>query len=113
MRLRNASEIADNIVDIDNALKWGFNWDLGPFETWDAIGLKRSVERMEAEGSTVPAWVKAWIAAGHDSFYERKEGRTFAILNQELQEVKQDQKSFRWRRLSSKTKSFARTAERV
>ena len=80
-------EIADNIVDIDNALKWGFNWEMGPFETWDAIGLKRSVERMEAEGSTVPEWVKAWIAAGHDSFYERKEGRTFAILNQELREI--------------------------
>lgn len=80
-------EIADNIVDIDNALKWGFNWELGPFETWDAIGLKRSVERMEAEGSSVPEWVKAWMDAGHDSFYERKEGRTFAILNQELGEV--------------------------
>lgn len=81
------NEISSNIVDIDNALKWGFNWELGPFETWDAIGLKRSVERMEAEGSTVPEWVKALIAAGHDSFYERKEGRTFAILNQELLEV--------------------------
>ncbi|WNR42212.1 3-hydroxyacyl-CoA dehydrogenase/enoyl-CoA hydratase family protein [Paenibacillus roseipurpureus] len=80
-------EIANNIVDIDNALKWGFNWELGPFETWDAIGLKRSVERMEAEGSAVPVWVKDWIAAGHDSFYERKEGRTFALLNAELREV--------------------------
>lgn len=80
-------EIADNIVDIDNALKWGFNWELGPFETWDAIGLKHSVERMETEGSTVPEWVKEWIDAGHDSFYERKEGRTFAILKQGLGEV--------------------------
>ncbi|MGG1517356.1 3-hydroxyacyl-CoA dehydrogenase/enoyl-CoA hydratase family protein [Paenibacillus oryzisoli] len=73
-------EIADSIVDIDNALKWGFNWELGPFETWDAIGLRRSVERMEAEGSTVPAWVKAWLAAGNESFYRRSEGQTFAYL---------------------------------
>jgi len=70
-------EIADSIVDIDNALKWGFNWDLGPFETWDAIGLKRTVERMEAEGSVVPAWVKEWIALGNDSFYQQNQGRTF------------------------------------
>ncbi|MFC5453030.1 3-hydroxyacyl-CoA dehydrogenase/enoyl-CoA hydratase family protein [Paenibacillus aestuarii] len=73
-------EIADSIVDIDNALKWGFNWDLGPFETWDAIGLKRSVERMEAEGSVVPAWVKEWIALGNDSFYRQNQGRTFYYL---------------------------------
>ncbi|RTD99679.1 3-hydroxyacyl-CoA dehydrogenase/enoyl-CoA hydratase family protein [Paenibacillus whitsoniae] len=73
-------EIADSIVDIDNALKWGFNWELGPFETWDAIGLRRSVERMEAEGSVVPAWVKEWLAAGNESFYRRSEGRTFAYL---------------------------------
>ncbi|MBD0383113.1 3-hydroxyacyl-CoA dehydrogenase/enoyl-CoA hydratase family protein [Paenibacillus sedimenti] len=76
-------EIADSIVEIDNALKWGFNWELGPFETWDAIGLKRSVERMEAEGSTVPAWVKEWIAAGYDSFYQNREGRTFYYLKNE------------------------------
>ncbi|MGG1550746.1 3-hydroxyacyl-CoA dehydrogenase/enoyl-CoA hydratase family protein [Paenibacillus ferrarius] len=73
-------EIADSIVDIDNALKWGFNWELGPFETWDALGLRRSVERMEAEGSVVPAWVKEWLAAGNESFYRRSEGRTFGYL---------------------------------
>ena len=80
-------EIADSIVEIDNALKWGFNWDLGPFETWDAIGLKRSVERMEAEGSKVPDWVKAWIAAGHDSFYENREGQSFYYLKNEFRGV--------------------------
>jgi 3-hydroxyacyl-CoA dehydrogenase len=80
-------EIADSIVEIDNALKWGFNWDLGPFETWDAIGLKRSVERMEAEGSKVPEWVKAWIAAGHDSFYENRGGQSFYYLKNEFRGV--------------------------
>ncbi|SDN76666.1 3-hydroxyacyl-CoA dehydrogenase [Paenibacillus sp. yr247] len=80
-------EIADSIVEIDNALKWGFNWDLGPFETWDAIGLKRSVERMEAEGSKVPAWVKEWIAAGHNSFYENREGRSFYYFKNEYRGV--------------------------
>ncbi|MCY9662022.1 3-hydroxyacyl-CoA dehydrogenase NAD-binding domain-containing protein [Paenibacillus chondroitinus] len=80
-------EIADSIVEIDNALKWGFNWDLGPFETWDAIGLKRSVERMEAEGSEVPEWVKAWIAAGNDSFYTNKEGQSFYYLKNEYKGI--------------------------
>ncbi|MEW9698770.1 3-hydroxyacyl-CoA dehydrogenase/enoyl-CoA hydratase family protein [Paenibacillus sp. SI8] len=76
-------EIADSIVEIDHALKWGFNWDLGPFETWDAIGLKRSVERMEEEGSAVPAWVKKWIAEGHENFYQQRDGQLFYYLKNE------------------------------
>ncbi|MCZ8514709.1 3-hydroxyacyl-CoA dehydrogenase/enoyl-CoA hydratase family protein [Paenibacillus filicis] len=72
-------EIADTVQDVDDAMRWGFNWELGPFEVWDAIGLKRSVERMEAEGETVPAWVKAWLVEGHESFYEQgDEGPRYA-----------------------------------
>lgn len=70
-------EIADSVEDIDNAMKWGFNWELGPFETWDLIGLPESVQRMEAEGLAVPAWVKDWIAAGNKSFYQQKDGEVF------------------------------------
>lgn len=66
-------EIADDIVNIDNGMKWGFAWDLGVFETWDAIGVRRSVERMEAEGYDVPAWVKGMLAAGRETFYGRNE----------------------------------------
>lgn len=76
-------EIADNIVDIDNAMKWGFNWELGPFETWDAIGLVKSVQRMEAEGVAVPQWVKDWIAAGNVNFYKREKGHAFYCLKGE------------------------------
>ncbi|MCZ8518608.1 MULTISPECIES: 3-hydroxyacyl-CoA dehydrogenase/enoyl-CoA hydratase family protein [Paenibacillus] len=72
-------EIADTVQEIDEAMRWGFSWELGPFETWDAIGLVRSVNRMEAEGLTVPAWVKEWIAAGNRSFYRQEEGRTFYV----------------------------------
>ncbi|MNO14308.1 putative 3-hydroxyacyl-CoA dehydrogenase [compost metagenome] len=70
-------EIADSIREIDEAMKWGFNWELGPFETWDAIGLVRSVEKMEAEGLAVPAWVKDWIAEGNTSFYKKDGGSLF------------------------------------
>ena len=43
-------EIADDIVAIDNAMKWGFGWEQGPFEIWDAIGVAKSVEKMKEEG---------------------------------------------------------------
>ena len=79
-------EIADSIVEIDEAMKWGFNWELGPFETWDAIGLERSVKRMESEGLTVPNWVKAWIDEGNQTFYRQKEGTTFYYADGSLHE---------------------------
>ncbi|WP_241154451.1 3-hydroxyacyl-CoA dehydrogenase/enoyl-CoA hydratase family protein [Staphylospora marina] len=66
-------EIADDLVSVDRAMKWGFNWELGPFETWDAIGLEKSVARMREEGETIPAWIEEMLAAGHTSFY-KKEG---------------------------------------
>ena len=80
-------EIADSIQDIDNAMKWGFNWELGPFETWDLIGLPESVQRMEAEGMTVPAWVKEWVAAGNKSFYQEKDGEVFHYFKGEYKGV--------------------------
>src|SRR5699024_909684 len=71
-------EIADDIVSIDNAMKWGFGWRMGPFEMWDAIGVQKSVERMKEEGLTVPSWVENMLAKGHESFYsETSEGRTY------------------------------------
>ncbi len=56
-------EIADDVVDIDRALRWGFGWERGPFETWDALGVKATAAKMEAAGYTVPGWVREQIAA--------------------------------------------------
>ncbi|MBP7734359.1 MAG: enoyl-CoA hydratase/isomerase family protein [Spirochaetes bacterium] len=67
-------EIANSIVDIDNAMKWGFNWEMGPFEIWDAIGLKKSIQKMEKEGMKVPAKVKAMVTKGVTSFYKNEKG---------------------------------------
>ncbi|MCB9777828.1 MAG: 3-hydroxyacyl-CoA dehydrogenase/enoyl-CoA hydratase family protein [Alphaproteobacteria bacterium] len=64
-------EIADDIVNIDRSMRWGFAWDMGPFESWDAIGVAESVERMQADGLTVPAWVLSMLQSGRKSFYER------------------------------------------
>lgn len=71
-------EISDSIADIDNALKWGFGWEMGPFKTWDAIGLATSVPRMQNMGLEVPRFILDMLKAGHKSFYtENAEGQTF------------------------------------
>ena len=76
--VNRTAEISDTIVDIDNAMKWGFNFEMGPFETWDAIGLEASVDKMEKDGFEVPEKVKQMIAAGHASFYKTDMGKRFA-----------------------------------
>ncbi len=70
-------EISDTIVEIDNAMKWGFNFEMGPFETWDAIGVAESVAKMEADGMTVPRSVKDMLAGGKDRFYKLEGGRPY------------------------------------
>ncbi len=72
-------EIADDIVAIDQAMKWGFGWELGPFETWDAIGVEKSVARMREEGETIPPLVEALLASGKTSFYTKEEGKRYAF----------------------------------
>ncbi|MGB7209156.1 MAG: 3-hydroxyacyl-CoA dehydrogenase/enoyl-CoA hydratase family protein [Pyrinomonadaceae bacterium] len=67
-------EIADTIVEIDNAIKWGFGWEIGVFEAWDAIGVAESVERMRKEGQAIPANVEKMLASGATSFYENESG---------------------------------------
>ncbi len=67
-------EIADTIVEIDNAIKWGFGWEIGVFEAWDAIGVTESVERMRKEGQAIPANVEKMLASGATSFYKSENG---------------------------------------
>lgn len=80
-------EIADDIVAIDEAMKWGFGWQLGPFETWDAIGLEKSVKKIEAEGAQVPEWIKEMLANGHTSFYKKENGSVSYYHNGEYKAV--------------------------
>lgn len=77
-------EIADDIVQIDNGMKWGFAWEMGPFETWDAMGVGPSVDRMKSERREVPSWVEEMLAKGRHSFYEWDEQgrRTYWDPNQ-------------------------------
>ena len=62
-------EISDSIVEIDHAMRLGFDWKLGPFELWDAAGVDATVARMKKEGHTVSANVEQLIAGGKKSWY--------------------------------------------
>ena len=66
---RLVGEIADDVVNVDRAMRWGFNWDLGPFEAWDAIGVAESVARMKEDGMDVPQWVVDMVEGGQSNFY--------------------------------------------
>jgi 3-hydroxyacyl-CoA dehydrogenase len=68
-------EISDTIVEIDNAMCWGFNFEMGPFETWDALGVARTVERMRKDKLDVPEAVVQMLEAGCDTFYKIENGR--------------------------------------
>src|SRR5260370_38360967 len=57
-------EIADTVVEVDRAMRWGFNWELGPFEVWDAIGVEKSVAKLKEEGRSVQANLQSMLDAG-------------------------------------------------
>jgi len=69
-------EIADHVVDVDRAMRWGFGWELGPFEIWDALGMQKMAARLEAEGNTRPVLIDKLMRSGAKSFYEREKGET-------------------------------------
>ncbi|MEH6987092.1 3-hydroxyacyl-CoA dehydrogenase/enoyl-CoA hydratase family protein [Cytobacillus firmus] len=85
-------EIADDVTAIDRAMKWGFGWELGPFETWDAIGVEKSVQKMEEAGEEVPAWVKEMLEKGINSFYKEEEGRKYFYHNGEYRLIEENPK---------------------
>ncbi|WP_407643534.1 3-hydroxyacyl-CoA dehydrogenase/enoyl-CoA hydratase family protein [Cohnella endophytica] len=70
-------EIADTVIEIDEAMRWGFNWEEGPFETWDSLGVTETAARLEERGIAVPAPVAAMLAKGSSAFYIRKAGSVF------------------------------------
>ena len=68
-------EITDDIVQIDNSMKWGYNWSMGPFEAWDAVGVAEVCERMKKEGKKLPPIAEALLASGGKSFYKSENGK--------------------------------------
>lgn len=100
---RRLGEVAEDIVQIDNAMKWGFGQALGPFETWDAIGVPESVARMKEEGIDVPGWVEEMLARGQTSFYEGNLGGR-SYWNAKASEKKPEPISPRFMRLPATIK---------
>jgi 3-hydroxyacyl-CoA dehydrogenase len=80
-------EISDDIVAIDRAMKWGFGWEMGPFESWDAIGVAKSVQKMQESGLEVPAWVTDMLEKGFTSFYKEENGNLYLYANGEYKLV--------------------------
>ena len=68
-------EITDDLYKIDDAMRAGFGWELGPFESWDAVGLEKSLALVKAAGKTVAPWVEQMIASGITSFYKIENGQ--------------------------------------
>jgi 3-hydroxyacyl-CoA dehydrogenase len=67
---QHAPDLADDPIAIDHAIKWGFNRELGPFQTWDALGIRETAERMEREGMPVPELVQNLLRFGRTRFYD-------------------------------------------
>jgi 3-hydroxyacyl-CoA dehydrogenase len=75
---RRVGEIADDVDAIDDAMRWGYNWDLGPFQTWDALGFAHAYDRMVKDGLALPDSVKKMREAGATGFY-RDDGAVFDL----------------------------------
>lgn len=67
-------EISDELYRIDDAMRAGFGWDLGPFEVWDAVGIAEALEGMKAYGHEASAWVHEMVDAGFTTFYKVEDG---------------------------------------
>ncbi|MFY2562309.1 3-hydroxyacyl-CoA dehydrogenase/enoyl-CoA hydratase family protein [Corallococcus terminator] len=72
---RRIPEIADDVVNVDRGVRWGFGWDLGPFEVWDAYGVKKGLARMKELGLKPAKWVEDMVATGRESFYGVEGGK--------------------------------------
>ena len=105
---RRVPEIADSLVEVDHAVEWGFGYELGPFRTWDAIGVADGVAAMEALGIEVPAWVTGMLAAGNQAFY--RDGQVYSPLARDYQPVPADPEVLDLDRLKAEGREVAGNA---
>jgi 3-hydroxyacyl-CoA dehydrogenase len=74
-------EVADTVKPIDDAVRWGFMYEAGPFETWDMLGVKKTVQEMEASGYPAAQWVSEMRNAGFESFYQYENGKKVGVYD--------------------------------
>lgn len=105
---RRIGEITDDIDAIDDAMKWGYNWELGPFETWDALGFASTTKRMLEEGIALPDSVKKMLSSGATSFY-REDGAVFDLAKGRYVDREKDPHSAGWEVMVGSTDVVLRT----
>lgn len=73
---RRVPEISDNLADVDRAMRWGFGWELGPFEMMDAVGIKAFATQVQKEGRAISSVIEKVLSTGRKGFYETEKGAT-------------------------------------
>lgn len=97
---RRIGEITDDVDAIDDAMKWGYNWELGPFETWDALGFAETVERMQKDGVALPESVLKMKASGASGFY-REDGAVYDLQKGDYVSREEDPRNVTWPQMTS------------
>jgi 3-hydroxyacyl-CoA dehydrogenase len=89
---RRVPEISDTLEDVDHAMEWGFAHQAGPFRTWDLLGVRETVEKMESMDIEVASWVKEMLQTGNDTFYKTENGTElqFSPVSKEYEPVRED-----------------------
>jgi 3-hydroxyacyl-CoA dehydrogenase len=89
---RRVPEISDTLEDVDHAMEWGFAHQTGPFRTWDLLGVRETVEKMESMDIDVASWVKEMLEAGNETFYKIESGTElqFSPVSKEYEPVRED-----------------------
>jgi 3-hydroxyacyl-CoA dehydrogenase len=92
---RRLPEIADSVADADNAMRWGFAHEMGPFQIWDALGLKEALAMMRRRDIVAPEWVEQLVAQGNTSFYKQQNGQLAAynVAAREYQPLPRDERA--------------------
>jgi len=89
---RRLPEISDTLEDADHAMEWGFAHQTGPFRTWDLLGVRETIEKMQSMDIEIGAWVKEMLDAGNESFYKTEDGTElqFSPVDKEYVPVRED-----------------------
>lgn len=88
---RRLPEIADSVADVDNAIRWGFAHQLGPFQIWDALGVAEGADLMRSRGLALPAWVDQLVAKGDARFYQ--DGAPYNVATGRHEPVVKDERA--------------------
>ena len=107
---RRLPEISDTLEDADHAMEWGFAHQAGPFRTWDLLGVRETVERMDSQDIEVAGWVREMMDAGNETFYKTDDGTElqFSPISKQYEPVREDPMYISLDRLREEGRELAR-----